>query len=200
MQIIAFLILFIVNSFIAIKKENILKNKEIIFFIIISLALSIIILTKSNSNFNIIINTIFASIVPLLIINTVIDIKTLELSKSITALIFLQGFMAILISLILGYTSISIFLSSILNSIALYIIYIAISYFTKGSMGGGDIKLIFALGIFFTLENVSKLVIYPLFIGTLAGIFLIIFKGYKKEDKFAFGPCIIATAYILFLI
>lgn len=196
MYAILFLIIFSINSYIAIKEYNLKDNKSKILFIFFSLILSLFIIIKSSF----IINFCYASVMPLLIINSVIDIKTLTLSKKITFLIYIQGFIGLLIALLFRNIEVSYFFSCILNSILVYLVYLFIAVCSNGKFGGGDVKLIFAIGIFFTFNHFSQIIVYPLIIGTIVGILLMIFKKYKAQDFFALGPCIAITSYILFFI
>lgn len=58
---------------------------------------------------------------------------------------------------------------------------------TKGGVGGGDIKLAFASGLFLGWGNILALVV-AFFLGGLAGMFLLASGKKSKKDTMVFGP------------
>ncbi len=61
-----------------------------------------------------------------------------------------------------------------------------LAYFSKGGMGGGDIKLLAVIGIF--IGPLGALI--TLFLAAFIGLFYAIFSGaaMKKGSKIPFGP------------
>ena len=83
------------------------------------------------------------------------------------------------------------FLNYILNglflAVPLYLLRIFMNrIFHQDCLGGGDIKLLFSLGIYF--EPSQSL--YGLFLACIAGLFLALFYLQKHKKIFPFGPCI----------
>ena len=66
----------------------------------------------------------------------------------------------------------------------------------KDSMGGGDIKLLFVLGLYFDLPCCFLLLIFA----CVLGIVLACTLGAKKSIAFPFGPALAAAAWLTFLI
>jgi len=77
-------------------------------------------------------------------------------------------------------------------------IFLLLAIISKGSLGGGDVKLIAALGLWlgFDLLNV---VIYGTIAGGFAAILMIITKQKDRSSFFAYGPYFALTA-IYFLL
>ncbi|MDD6678341.1 MAG: prepilin peptidase [Firmicutes bacterium] len=65
----------------------------------------------------------------------------------------------------------------------------------KESMGGGDIKLLFVLGLYFDLPCCFLLMIT----GCILGIVLAMWLGAKKDIAFPFGPALSAAAWLTLL-
>jgi leader peptidase (prepilin peptidase)/N-methyltransferase len=68
----------------------------------------------------------------------------------------------------------------------------------RGGMGGGDIKLMAATGLF-----LGPYVLFDLFVGVLlgsiSGIYLIAVKGRSRKDLIPFGPFLVMGAYATLL-
>ena len=59
---------------------------------------------------------------------------------------------------------------------------------TKGAIGGGDIKLIATLGLWFGVRHLLFIIAYGFIAGGLAALFLLITKQKNRHDFFAYGP------------
>jgi len=88
--------------------------------------------------------------------------------------------------------------SGVVTFLFFVIIYLVFSFLTKKeSMGGGDIKLTFLLGLFLGFPNIIVGLYLAFLTGALAGIILIIWK--KKSFRGAtlpFGPFLILGAIV----
>ena len=76
-------------------------------------------------------------------------------------------------------------------------IIIIVSFF--GPMGGGDIKLFAALGLWFGPIYIFFTIVFTFLIGAIAGFFILIFKIRDKKDHIAFGPFIGISAALMAL-
>lgn len=72
----------------------------------------------------------------------------------------------------------------------------AIVVYKKEGMGGGDVKLMGMLGLFFGLGNIIQIFILSFFIGSIISIILLATKIKKWDEYIAFGPFIVAASYI----
>ena len=67
-------------------------------------------------------------------------------------------------------------------------IFFIVAVASRGGMGGGDIKLIAMIGAFFGWTNVLITIILSSFLGSLVGIFMMIFFGKGRRYPVPFGP------------
>ena len=78
-------------------------------------------------------------------------------------------------------------------------IFFLLAIISKGSLGGGDVKLIFALGFWFGTEKLLSVVIFGTIFGGLAALIMILTKQKDSKSYFAYGPYFALTA-IYFLL
>lgn len=145
----------------------------------------------------------FGAITPILISHFIIDIKEQELpdiSNLVIAIFALLRLLYIFIKSGFDITILPVLTNCILTGIILFVIYIVLTVVTGGALGGGDIKLIGAIGMFFPTSMLVKLLAYPVFLGALIAICLLISKKGDKDTKFAFGPAIILATYLIAII
>lgn len=86
----------------------------------------------------------------------------------------------------------------LLTCTILFVLFYVFAIFT-GALGGGDVKLIGALGLIIPLNQVMNLLVVISFIGAIEALILMIFKKRKKEDYFAFAPSIILGVIVILL-
>lgn len=80
------------------------------------------------------------------------------------------------------------------------LLFLLLAVLTRGGIGGGDIKLIAALGFWLGTDNLLTVAAIGLILGGLAAFFLMITKQKKRNDFFAYGPYFTLTAIILTII
>ena len=68
------------------------------------------------------------------------------------------------------------------------LLFFLITLSTKGAIGGGDIKLIAALGLWLGTRPLLSVIMYGFLAGGVAAIFLLITRQKKRHDYFAYGP------------
>jgi len=78
-------------------------------------------------------------------------------------------------------------------------IFLLLAIISRGSIGGGDVKLIAALGLLLGAENLLNVVLYGSILGGLAGLTMILTKKKDRKSYFAYGPYFTLTA-IYFLL
>ena len=81
------------------------------------------------------------------------------------------------------------------------VIFFALMTITKGGIGGGDVKLVAAIGLWIG-EGLSFVVLTAAILGGLAAIILLVTGFKKRTDFFAYGPyfCIATAAYLFNLL
>lgn len=68
------------------------------------------------------------------------------------------------------------------------LLFFLLTLLTKGAIGGGDIKLISALGLWLGIHPLLSVIAYGLIAGGIAALFLLITKQKSRHDYFAYGP------------
>ena len=68
-----------------------------------------------------------------------------------------------------------------------------------GGMGGGDIKLMAAAGLFLGWQNTLLAMFFGIVFGGMYGIYLLAAKKAGKKDHYAFGPFLCAGIVIAML-
>ncbi len=70
---------------------------------------------------------------------------------------------------------------------------------TRGGIGGGDIKLIAALGLWLGTLHLTHVVCSGFLLGGGAALFLLVTGRKKKKEFFAYGPCFTLSALVSLL-
>lgn len=126
-----------------------------------------------------------------LIALSIIDIKTYEIPLWINISIFILG----LVHLGLDYTN---WISYLIGLFAISVPLLLIAIVTKGNgMGGGDIKLMAAAGLFLGGKLIVFAFLLACIIGSVIHVCRMIF--FKADRKLAFGPYLSAGMIISLL-
>lgn len=86
----------------------------------------------------------------------------------------------------------------LLGGVIAFMVFFLIMILT-GAMGGGDVKMAGAIGLFMGTGLVMKFVTYSFFSGALIAIILLLLKRKGKSDVFPFGPCIALSGIYMFV-
>lgn len=78
-------------------------------------------------------------------------------------------------------------------------LFLLIAIVTNGAMGGGDIKLMGALGLWFGWKGILLIMFLSFILGAVLSIGLIILKIKKRNEYIPFGPFISLAAWIVIL-
>ncbi len=76
----------------------------------------------------------------------------------------------------------------LLASIGGGLFFLFLAFISKGALGGGDIKLIAALGLWLGWKSLLSVIIYGAIAGGVAALFLLITKQKSRHSYFAYGP------------
>ncbi|GEN55992.1 type 4 prepilin-like proteins leader peptide-processing enzyme [Halolactibacillus alkaliphilus] len=143
-------------------------------------------------------DTLFAfGLVSLLIVVTFIDLDHLLIPDNITASIFVWVVSHSLLQLVLNPSNLSELFSNIYGLILGGGSFLLIAIVTKGAMGGGDIKLMGALGYYFGFTHTLGLIFFSFVIGGVLSIVLVLFHLKKRKDMIPFGPFISLAAIVM---
>lgn len=88
----------------------------------------------------------------------------------------------------------------ILNALVIFLIFYMIKRISKDALGGGDVKLLAALALYFNFYTMLKLVLIASVLAGIYGIVLVYFKKIKLNSEIAYGFFIAMGSYIVMLI
>ena len=128
----------------------------------------------------------------LLLTITISDLEEHKIPNAVLLPFFIIGlFERILISKTINW-----YFNPFLGIIVGFGVMFLLAYFSKGGMGGGDIKLLAVIGIF--IGPLGALI--TLFLAAFLGLFYAIFSGaaLKKGTKIPFGPFLAIGAWITY--
>lgn len=78
-------------------------------------------------------------------------------------------------------------------------VFLLLAILTRGGIGGGDIKLIFVLGLWLGSKTLLGTILLGFCLGGLAALCFLMTKRKKKRDFFAYGPYFSLAALFLAL-
>lgn len=91
-------------------------------------------------------------------------------------------------------------LENLLAAVVGGLAFLILAYLTQGGVGGGDVKLIAALGLWLGPDRLLTVVCAGLFLGGLAALWLLLTRQKKRKDAFAYGPCFTIPAILSLLV
>ena len=68
------------------------------------------------------------------------------------------------------------------------LLFFLLTVLTKGAIGGGDIKLVAAMGLWFGYQSLLTIIMYGLLAGGTAALLMLIAKQKQRNSYFAYGP------------
>jgi prepilin signal peptidase PulO-like enzyme (type II secretory pathway) len=78
--------------------------------------------------------------------------------------------------------------------------FYSIVFFSKGrAMGGGDIKLAFAMGLMLGLANTAVAMLVAFDVAAVVGIVMMALKRRSRKDQIPFGPFLVGGTVVAFL-
>ena len=76
-------------------------------------------------------------------------------------------------------------------------IFLILAILSRGGFGGGDIKLVFALGLWLGGDKLLSSILLGCILGGIAALFLLITGKKRPKEFFAYGPCLAAGATVV---
>jgi leader peptidase (prepilin peptidase)/N-methyltransferase len=77
--------------------------------------------------------------------------------------------------------------------------FLFLAFISKGALGGGDIKLIAALGLWLGWRSLLSVILYGAIAGGIAALILLLTKKIKRKQFLAYGPYFALSAIGLML-
>jgi len=119
-----------------------------------------------------------------------VDRKYMELTDGGNLTIALVGSVFVL----LKWMEVGFLQSGLLTGILMFLFFLLLAL--MGPMGGGDIKMMGAIGLFFTLWDIVPILLYGFLIGAAQGVCLMLTQKKGKDAEFAFGPALILGVWL----
>ncbi len=117
-----------------------------------------------------------------LLVMSVIDMDTKEIPNRLVLILLVLGVVNVIIN-----PSITIIKAAV-GFFAVSVPMLFIALLTGGGMGGGDIKLMAAIGVFLGWSDVLAAFFIACFFAGLIGMLLILVKKKTRKDMIPFGP------------
>ncbi|HLE11901.1 MAG TPA: prepilin peptidase [Bacteriovoracaceae bacterium] len=156
-------------------------------------AMAIFLLPSAFSRYEILIFLAYFAVFSIFVVHFFIDLKHQILPDS------LNGILAVIfLALTIFKHDWPFWLSGLLLGAGFPLLVTWLFYLLRGQvgLGGGDIKLFGALGIFLGPVGIIQNVFLSCALGSVVGITLILLKKMKKETPIPFGPFIIIVSFI----
>ena len=135
-------------------------------------------------------------IIGLLIPIFLIDYEHYIIPDGLNLGIFIVAVIVVLIQIITGEKQWNEFLYHIFGMLIGGGFFLFIAIVTNGAMGGGDIKIMAALGFLFGVKNTLLLMFLSFILGGILSVILLLLKIKKRKDPIPFGPFICLAALI----
>ena len=92
------------------------------------------------------------------------------------------------------------FVDHLLAAVAGGAAFLLLAIVTGGGIGGGDIKLIFVLGLWLGTQKLLSVAMIGFFLGGFIALLLLLTGRKKRGEYFAYGPCfaVVAIFFTLF--
>ena len=135
---------------------------------------------------------IYCILISLMIVISFIDLKYMIIPDKLIAALMLMG------AVVIMYDR-TMILDKIIGSLMGFGMFLLIAIITN-AMGGGDIKLIAALGLMFGIKGTLFIAVFSFLIGAVVCVLLLSLKMKNRKDKIPFGPfiCLAALLYVFY--
>jgi len=140
---------------------------------------------------------IYGFVLSLLVIIAFIDMSFKIIPDILVLLIFL-GAIVHEIEMLFIHKSILYLLDNILGLVIGGLLFILIFLFSKGGIGGGDVKLISVLGFVLGIPMIFLFIFLSFLLGALYALFLLATGIKNRRDSIPFGPFIVLSFIITF--
>ena len=80
-----------------------------------------------------------------------------------------------------------------------FVVLAALAILGRGALGGGDVKMMAALGLWFGVNGIITTACIGFIVGGVAAVVFLLLKIHGRKDFFAFGPFLIIGAVVAWL-
>ena len=80
-----------------------------------------------------------------------------------------------------------------------FVVLAVLAILGRGALGGGDVKMMAALGLWFGVNGIITTACIGFIVGGVAAVIFLLLKIHGRKDYFAFGPFLIIGAVVAWL-
>ena len=80
-----------------------------------------------------------------------------------------------------------------------FVVLAALAILGRGALGGGDVKMMAALGLWFGVNGIITTACIGFIVGGVAAVIFLLLKIHGRKDYFAFGPFLIIGAVVAWM-
>ena len=135
----------------------------------------------------------------------IVDVREHRLPNVLTAALAL-GAMGFLLTSTLTASCDSMLagrgLTTIIGAVAYCVVMFLLHVVTRAGIGMGDVKLAAGLGLYTGFLGIDALIagfVLAFLVGGLQAVFLVVFRGARKDTRIAFGPAMLVGCFIVLL-
>ncbi len=132
----------------------------------------------------------------LLIGAAIFDLKVMLIPNFIPLAIIIARLLFFICDFVKTDTVMLSLIKSLLGMVAVFLIFFVAAKLTKKSFGGGDVKLMSALGFMYGFENAAKIILLSLIIAVVVSLMLVLLKKKTMKDYVPLGPYILLGFYV----
>lgn len=135
-----------------------------------------------------------------LVVLTFYDLLWLELPNKAVAALYVTGVVYVAFDYLNGSADLQLLLNRLLNALFIFAVFYALFSYKDGKyIGGGDVKMLPALGLVLSFERFLFMLLIASVSASIVGITMIILKKQSRNQPIPFGPFLIGSFIIMFL-
>ncbi|HBY20539.1 MAG: hypothetical protein A2Y24_07955 [Clostridiales bacterium GWE2_32_10] len=85
----------------------------------------------------------------------------------------------------------------LIAAFGVFLIFLLLMVFSRGGMGGGDVKLIFPIGLMFGVERIAYVLLISSVLASIYGVILLITKKANRKTPIPFGTFLAMGVYVM---
>lgn len=94
----------------------------------------------------------------------------------------------------------SLWKEPLLACVGAFVVMFVLAIISRGAMGGGDVKLMAALGLWLGVWGIMQTFFYGVVAGGIGGVIMLIASSKGRKDFFAYGPYLcLGAVYVWYL-
>lgn len=125
--------------------------------------------------------TIVSMLIPAMAVLSFIDLKLYIIPNRLNLYLAISAILYIIVNYKIAWIL-------LMGGVVYFALFFFIAIFTGGSLGMGDVKMMFSVGAILGITLLLKYIAFSFILAMIVGLFLVISKKKKATDKIPFGP------------